>query len=130
MCFAPKTWGACPTCKSIMKEYVESTADLVELGEDIKHDEPINLENHKNIVIMSLEKYDQMKADFKQCIDERDRALFEQEQELRSLQQLVKALGITPEMAKNVYPDSVTVLMDGNPINYTTRYHIKFDVRR
>jgi hypothetical protein len=110
---------------------IEVNGEPIELEEEITPEtEPIKPEQFKNIVILSVEKYDQMKADYEQCIEERDRELWKMDRELRSLQALVKALGITPDIAKNVYPDSVEVMSDVNPINYTTKYIIKFDVRR
>lgn len=109
--------------KALFRDLFDEELEFEELDFVPKH-------NTKNIVILSLEKYDQMKADYEQCIDERDRELWRMEQELRGLQELVKAIGITPEIAEKVYPDSVTVDLCENPINYTKRYVIKFDVRR
>lgn len=109
--------------KALFRDLFDEELEFEELDFVPKH-------NTENIVIISLEKYDQMKADFEQCIDERDRELWRMEQELRGLQELVKVIGITPDVAKNVYPDSVRVDENYNPINYTIRYRVEFDVRR
>ena len=111
--YSPNTWNTCPSCGAIMKEESEATA--VEPGPT------------KDVVILSIEKYDEMRSDLVKLGEDLEAANKDKEHMLA----LIKNIGLTEDIVKRIIPCTGRFSEDRmNPVTGTMRVYCSFEMER
>lgn len=117
--YSPAEWENCPTCKAnIRSEEISPEATAIE---------PTPM---KDVVILSIEKYDEMKNEIRSLKNELSIKEIEYKENIKHMTDLFVRIGISTDVWNKIDADSIEVLEDQNPYNYTTKYIIKFDAKR